>query len=345
MAIKRSVFGHTKDGREVQLFQWDNGRGVQAQVMNYGAILVSLKTPDRRGESGEITLGFDSLAPYLGTHPYFGATVGRVANRIAGGRFVLEGREYRLALNEKGGSHLHGGNIGFDKVLWDAETHADSVELRYTSPDGEEGYPGTLKVRAIYSLPADGDLTLEYYAETDKATPINLTNHAYFNLAGRGDVLGHVLEMHCSRYLPVDAGLIPTGEIREVTKSTAMDFRRPHPVGERMRELGGYDHCYVIDRPNDRTGGQPTPTLRVTEPVTGRIMEVLSTQPAVQLYTGNFLDGTLKGRGGAAIQKHAAFCVETQALPNAINEPRFPSCVLRPGETYHHVTRFRFTAA
>ncbi len=342
MAIKRSVFGRTKDGREVALFTLDNGNGVQAQVMTWGAILVSLKTPDRRGTPGEITLGFDTLEPYLGAHPHFGATIGRFANRIADGRFTLDGREYRLALNERGVSHLHGGNIGYDKVLWEGKAKGDSVELRYTSRDGDEGYPGTLQARAIYALSRDGELTWEYFAEADKPTPVNLTNHTYFNLAGRGDILGHVLSMHSGSYLPVDAKLIPTGEIRDVAREPMMDFRKPRPIGEKIG--GGYDHCYVIDRPADRPIGQLVPVLRVSDPSSGRAMEVTSTQPGVQLYTGNFLDGSIKGRGGVACGRHAAFCVETQAFPNAINEPRFPSCVLRPGETYHHVTRFRFTA-
>jgi aldose 1-epimerase len=340
MATGRSVYGRTRDGREVEIFTLDNGKGIRARVMTWGAILVSLEAPDRGGKPGEVTLGFDSLEPYLAPHPHFGATIGRFANRIAGGRFALDGREYRLALNEKGVSHLHGGNVGFDKVLWQGEPRGDSVELRYTSGDGEEGYPGTLEARASYALSADGVLTFEYRARTDKATPVNLTNHAYFNLAGGGDILGHVVQMHCSRYLPVDDKLIPTGQIRDVARDPDMDFRRPRAIGERIRQVGGYDHCYVIDASRE----SPAPVLRVSEPGSGRVMEVRSTQPGVQLYTGNFLDSSVKGRGGVPCLRHGAFCVETQAFPNAINEPRFPSCVLRPGQEYHHVTTFRFSA-
>ncbi len=340
MAATCIPYGRTRDGREVDLFTLDNGRGVRASVMSWGAILVSLQTPDRRGASSEITLGFDSLEPYLGAHPYFGATIGRFANRIAAGRFTLDGREYRLALNEKGANHLHGGNVGFDKVLWEGRAQGECVEFTYTSRDGDEGYPGTLEARAIYRLSADGVLTFEYRARTDKPTPVNLTNHTYFNLAGTGDILAHVLQMHCSRYLPVDARLIPTGEIRDVAKDPAMDFRKPRPIGERIGEVGGYDHCYVVDA----SSASPAPVLRVSEPTSGRIMEVRSTQPGVQLYTGNFLDSSIRCRAGLACRRQAAFCVETQAFPNAINEPGFPSCVLRPGQEYHHVTTFRFSA-
>jgi len=315
MAVRRSVFGRTKDGREVILFSLDNGRGVQAQVMTYGAILVSLKVPDRGGESGEVTLGFDGLEPYLGAHPYFGATIGRFANRIAGGQFTLDGRDYRLALNEKGIHHLHGGSVGYDKVLWEGEAAGESVELRYTSRDGDEGYPGTLNVRATYALSPDGELVLDYLAETDRPTPVNLTNHTYLNLAGSGDILRHVLEMHCGSYLPVNAKLIPTGEIRDVAKDPAMDFRSPRAIGERIGE--GYDHCYVIDR-SGQPADRPVPVLRVKEPDSGRVMEVRSTQPGVQLYTGNFLDGSLKGRGGVAYQRHAARRRADRAYPQFV---------------------------
>jgi aldose 1-epimerase len=340
MSTTRSVFGRTKDGREVSLFTLDNGRGVRARVMNWGAILVSLETPDRRGVPAEVTLGFDTIEPYLGTHPHFGATIGRFANRIADGRFTLDGREYRLALNERGVSHLHGGMVGYDKVYWEGEARGDSVEFRYTSPDGDEGYPGTLRARAVYALSAEGELTFEYTAQTDKATPVNLTNHTYFNLAGGGDILGHVLQMSAGRYLPVDARLIPTGEIRDVAAEPAMDFRKPRAIGAMIGS--GYDHCYVVDRPAGTPAGATLPVLRIEEPGSGRTMEVRSTQPGVQLYTGNFLDPSVKGRGGVPCRKHGAFCVETQAFPNAINAPGFPSCVLRPGETYHHVSVFRF---
>jgi len=340
MKITDRMFGRTRDGRNVVLYTLTGAGGVEVSVMTYGATLVSLKTLDQSGTPGEVTLGFDSLEPYLDVHPYFGATIGRVANRIAGGRFTLDGREYRLALNEEGRTHLHGGNVGFDKALWGAEISENSVVLSYLSPDGEEGYPGTLEVKAIYALTNQEELTFEYLARTDRATPVNLTNHTYWNFAGDGTILDHELQMSCSRYLPVDANLIPTGEIQEVSREPAMDFRSTRRIGERIGEVpGGYDHCYLID-PAGESG--PAPVLRVRDPKTGRGMQMWSTQPGVQLYTGNFLDG-IRGRDGTRYHRHTGFSAETQAFPNAVNAPHFSSCVLRPGETYHHVTRLRFS--
>jgi aldose 1-epimerase len=341
MRITERVFGRTADGTEVTLFTLISENGVEASVMTYGALLTSLKTPDRQGRTGEITLGFEDLQPYLGDHPYFGATIGRFANRIGDGRFTLDGKDYSLALNENGACHLHGGERGFDKVLWNGRAEASQVIFTYSSPNGEEGYPGAVEVRAIYRLSDDGVLTTEYVATSDAATPINLTNHTYWNLAGSGDVLSHTLTMSCSHYLPVNKKLVPTGEIRPVSADPAMDFTTPHTLGERIAQVsGGYDHCYVIDESSE----SPAPALVMEESQTGRRMEVRTTQPGVQLYTGNFLDGTITGRGGEVYRKHSGFCVETQAFPDAINRPEFPSCVLRPGERFNHKTEFAFTA-
>ncbi len=341
MKITDRLFGRTRDGRDVVLYTLSGTGGVEVSVMTYGATLVSLKTPDRSGTPGEVTLGFDSLEPYLDVHPYFGATIGRVANRIAGGRFNLDGREYRLALNEEGRTHLHGGNVGFDRALWSAEISENRVVFSYLCPDGEEGYPGNLEVKAIYALTDQGELIFEYLARTDKATPVNLTNHTYWNFAGNGTILDHELQMSCDRYLPIDANLIPTGEIRDVSREPAMDFRSTRRIGERIGDVpGGYDHCHVIEPAGARG---PAPVLRVRDSKTGRGMQMWSTQPGVQLYTGNFLDG-IRGRCGTRYHRHTGFSAETQGFPNAVNEPRFPSCVLRPGETYHHVIRLRFFA-
>lgn len=345
MSVKKSTFGKLPDGREVEQYTLDNGRGLAAKIINYGAILRSLTFPDRDGKSGEVTLGFDSLDPYVAGHPFFGATCGRVANRIAKGRFTIDGTEYRLATNN-GPNHLHGGVKGFDKALWKAAPldRGTGVKLMHVSPDGDEGYPGKLSVTVVYSLTDDNELKIEYTAATDKATPINLTNHTYWNLAdgGESDVLEHVLTLNADRFLPVDADLIPTGELKSV-RGTPMDFTRPMPIGSRIADVpgepNGYDHCYLL---NQKSPGELTLAARVSEPTTGRVMEIRTTEPAIQLYTGNFLDGTIQSRG-AVYKQHHAFCLEAEHYPDAINQPQFPSTLLKPGQTYRQTTIHKFS--
>ena len=315
---KRS-FGKTRSGEAVDLFIIKNSNGVEASITNFGAILVSLKTPDRSGKIADIVLGFDTLDGYLGDNPYFGAIVGRYGNRIAKGRFTLNGKEYKLATNN-GPNHLHGGVKGFNKAIWQAQPVGDSgVKLAYVSKDGEEGYPGTLTATVEYFLNDANELKISYLATTDKDTVVNLTNHSYFNLAGEGsgDVLGHRIQINADRFTPVDPTLIPTGELRPVA-GTPFDFRQPYTIGERiastneqMKFGGGYDHNLVLNG----TAGTLRPIARVSEPKTGRVMEVLTTQPGVQFYSGNFLDGSNKGKGGKAYKQRYGFCLEDAALP------------------------------
>jgi len=341
MPVTTRPFGALPDGSPVTLYALTNAQGMSAAVTNYGALLVSLKTADRNGDIGEITLGFDHLDGYLGKHPYFGATVGRYANRIAGARFSLDGSEYRLAANN-GENHLHGGLVGFDRVLWEADTFEEDgtvgVCFARVSPDGEEGYPGNLEVTVTYTLTDMDELRIDMEAMADRATPVNLTNHTYFNLRGRGDVLGHVVQIAAARYTPVDATLIPTGKVVKVA-GTPLDFTSPHAIGERLAAVaGGYDHNFVLDRKAD---GQLFSAARVEEPDSGRVLEVFTTEPGVQFYTGNFLDGTLTGRGGARYGRHAGFCLEPQKFPDSPNQPAFPSSILRPGSLYVHTILFR----
>jgi aldose 1-epimerase len=343
MELKRQSYGKTSDGTEVDIFTLKNSSGITARVITYGCIITSVQMPDRNGKIGEITLGFDSLEGYLDRHPYFGALVGRFANRIAAGRFELEGKQYTLACNEKDRNHLHGGRVGFDKRVWMAEELRDSgtigVGFSYTSPDGEEGYPGELKVTVTYSLSEANELTLGYRAETTKATPINLTNHTYWNLSGPGSgtIYDHLLTLECSRYLPVNEQLIPTGE-RLSVEGTPLDFREQKAIGQDIDQLPvGYDHCFIADKEGDRLES----IARLVEPASGRGIELSTTQPAVQLYTGNYLDG-IRGAGGAVFNKHTALCLETEYYPDAVNHPEFPSAVLHPGEIYNHTTVHRF---
>jgi aldose 1-epimerase len=309
-------------------------------------IITELWVPDRNKKLGDIVLGFDNLESYLKGHPYFGCTVGRYANRIAKGRFTLDGREYTLATNN-GPNHLHGGLKGFDKKVWKAEPvevkGGVAVRFTLTSPDGDEGYPGTLSATIVYTLTDKNELRIDYTATTDKATPVNLTNHSYFNLAGDGDILGHVVLLNADRYTPVDGTLIPTGELAKV-KGTVMDFTQPMPIGSRIGQLTndprGYDHNYVLN-----SGGKRLAlAARVTEPKTGRVMEISTTEPGIQFYTGNFLDGTLKGKRGTVYQKHFGFCLETDHFPDSPNQPKFPSVILRPGKTYKQTTVHKFSA-
>lgn len=349
--VTKQAFGQTADGQAVDLYTLKNANGVEASIMNYGATLVSLKAPDKAGTVADVVLGFDSLGGYLKTEPYLGAIVGRYGNRIAKGRFTLNGVTYKLAVNN-GENHLHGGIKGFDKVMWTARA-IDSpakpgVELKYLSKDGEEGYPGNLNVTVTYTLSPANELQIDYLATTDKDTVLNLTNHTYFNLSGGAapDILGHELMINAERYTPVDAGLIPTGELRLV-EGTPFDFRNPAAIGarigasdEQLKRGKGYDHNFVVKR----TGPGLELVARAVEPGSGRILEVLSTQPGVQFYSGNFLDGTLTGKGGRIIAHRSGFCLETQHYPDSPNHPAFPTVVLKPGETYSQSTVFRLAA-
>lgn len=345
--VSKAPFGQVPGGAKVDLYTLTNGRGVVARVMTYGALLTELDVPDRNGKLGDVVLGFGSLKPYLAGHPYFGATVGRVANRIARGRFTLNGKRYTLATNN-GPNHLHGGNKGFDKVVWNARVVKNganpAVEFTYRSRDGEEGYPGTLTTRVVYTLTEKNELRLDYTATTTKATPVNLTHHSYFNLAGSGTILDHELTIKARRYTPTDATLIPTGKIARVA-GTPFDFTQPTPVGIHFPELpenpatkdpGGYDLNYVLDK-GDKFGL----AARVRDPKSGRVMEVWTDEPGLQFYTGNFLDGTLKGKG-RTYEKNSALCLEAQHYPDSVNQPRFPSTILKPGQVYRQTTVHRF---
>jgi aldose 1-epimerase len=341
-------FGKTTDGTEVQLFTLRNTSGAQATITNFGGILTSLMVPDKDGKMGDVVLGFDNVsgyqsAEYLKSGPYFGALIGRYGNRIKGGKFTLDGQTYTLAKNN-GPNTLHGGKVGYDKVIWQAEpgTSADgqSLKLTYLSKDGEEGYPGNLNVTVVYTLTNDNALKIDYTATTDKATPLNLTNHAYFNLnhgAGK-DILGHEVTIPADRYTVVDATLIPTGELRPV-KGTPFDFTTPHAIGARIAQVpGGYDHNWVLNNAASKMHAAAT----VYEPVSGRTMEVTTDEPGIQFYTGNFLDGTLTGKGGTTYGKHAGFCLETQHFPDSPNQPTFPNTVLKPGETFRSTSVYKF---
>jgi aldose 1-epimerase len=345
--MKREPFGMAPDGEAVELITLANAHGMEMRVMTYGAIVVSLKTPDRTGTPGDVVLGFDSLAGYVKSSPYFGAVVGRYGNRIAKGRFSLDGTTYALAINN-GPNALHGGVRGFDKVVWSADTmHTAAgprVTFRHVSKDGDEGYPGTLTVAVSYTLTEANTVEIGYEATTDKATPVNLTQHSYFNLAGRGDILGHVLTLAADRFTPVDSTLIPTGMLAPVA-GTPFDFTAPHAVGERIgadhpqiRFGGGYDHNFVLTRPD--TGMALAATLK--EPSSGRTLEVRTTEPGVQFYSGNFLDGTLTGKGGTVYAHRSGLCLETQHFPDSPNHANFPSTILKPGAVYRSRTEWKF---
>jgi len=339
-APPREVWGKTPDGEPVEVFTLTNAHGLRARVMTWGAALVEMQVPDRGGKLGEVTLGFDALEPWLKPNPFFGCVAGRYANRIAKGRFTLDGREHVLAVNN-GPNHLHGGKRGFDKRNWQASpVGPNAVRFSYLSEDGEEGYPGTLTARVTYTLTEEDSLRLDYDAVTDKPTVVNLTNHTYWNLAGAGNVLGHELRLAADRYCVPDATLIPTGELR-ADAGSVMDFTTAKPLGRDIGEAGGgYDHNYVLD-----AGGPAEPALAAVlrDPVSGRTMEVLTTEPGVQLYTGNHLKG-VNGRGGQVYGKHAGVCLETQHFPDSPNQPAFPTTVLRPGETFRSTTIYRFSA-
>ena len=347
--LTKQAFGNLPSGEPVSLYTLTNANGIEASITDFGGRIVKLLVPDRQGELEDVALGFDGLDGYLEKNPYFGALVGRYANRIAGAKFVLGGKPYTLAANN-GTNALHGGIHGFDKVLWKSaeivDDGAPALELKYHSADGEEGYPGNLDVRVIYQLTEGNELKVEYFATVDRKTVLNLTNHSYFDLAGqgRGNVLDHVVTIHADRFTPVDEKLIPTGELRSV-EGTPFDFRRPVRVGERIDQkeeqlkLGlGYDHNFVINR----TGSGLELAARAVEPNSGRVLEVLTTQPGVQFYTGNHLDGSVRGKGGVVYGFRSGFCLETQHFPDSPNQPSFPSTELDPGQEFRSSTVFRF---
>ncbi len=345
--ISKAAFGKAPNGSAIDIYTLKNKSGMEARVMTFGGTLVSLKTPDKKGVMDDIVLGFDTLDGYVShTGLFFGATIGRYANRIGAAKFTLDGKEFKLAPNNNGNS-LHGGPGGFDRCVWTARELPDGgLELTYLSKDGEEGYPGNLKVTTTYHLTDNDELRIDYAATTDKATVLNLTNHSYFNLkgAGNGDVLGHQVMIDSSRYTPTDKGLIPTGELRNVA-GTPFDFRKSTAIGARIDQkdeqlvfAGGYDHNWILNAP---------PTLQhavteVFEPESGRVVTVATTEPGIQFYTGNFLDGTVKGKGGKVYIKRSALTLETQHYPDSPNHPAFPTTVLRPGQQFQSTTVFKF---
>jgi aldose 1-epimerase len=345
--IQKEAFGKTAEQEAVDLYTLTNNKGASVKIMTYGGIVTSLRVPDRNGKMGDVVLGYDDLESYLKSNPFFGALVGRYGNRIAKGKFSLNGKEYTLARNNDP-NHLHGGNKGFDKVVWKAKElsgrQGPSLVLSYVSKDGEEGYPGKLTVTVIYTLTHNNELKIAYSATTDKLTVVNLTHHSYFNLAGEGDVLKHELMLAADHFTPVDATLIPTGEYRSV-KGTPMDFTRPFAIGARIDQADeqlkfgrGYDHNWIL---NNRKGTLGL-AARAYEPTTGRVMEVYTTEPGIQFYSGNFLNGT--GKGGRAYTPRSGFCLETQHFPDSPNQPKFPSTSLRPGQRYQTTTVYRFSA-
>ncbi len=346
-------FGTTADGQAVEEYSLLNQNGLEVKIITYGGIITSILAPDAEGYMDNIVLGYDNLADYEQGSPYFGAIIGRYGNRIGGGKFTLEGEDYTLATNN-GANSLHGGLKGFDKVVWQAETSVDeeseSLALTYTSADMEEGYPGTLQVRVVYTLSSDDVLLIEYEATTDKTTVVNLTNHTYFNLGGEGggSIYDHMLSINAEYFTPVDAGMIPTGEIAPV-EGTPFDFREPKPIGldiraddEQLRYGRGFDHNWVLLRDEDEEATTLTQAAAAYDPESGRILEVLTTEPGVQFYAGNQLDGTKYGASGRAYRQSDGFCLETQHYPDSPNQPNFPSTTLQPGDVYSSATMFRF---
>jgi aldose 1-epimerase len=350
--IKKEAFGKSPDGKPVDLYILKNKHGMEVCAMTYGGAVVSIRVPDRKGHFDDVALGFDKADDYTAKVPYFGAIIGRYGNRIGGAKFTLDGKEYTLPKND-GPNSLHGGTKGFDKVVWAAEPFEKPGEVgvifKHTSPDGDQGYPGDLKVTVTYTLNDNNELIFKYHATTDKPTPVNLTNHTYFNLAGdgKGDILGHELMLNADYFTPVDKTLIPTGKIESV-KGTPFDFTKPTAIGARINDkdeqliLGhGYDHNFVIDR---KKGEGLALAARVYEPTTGRVMEVYTTEPGIQFYSGNFLDGTLTGKEGHVYKHRYGFCLETQHYPDSPNKPNFPSTILKPGQTYESETMYKFSA-
>lgn len=349
--VSSRPFGKLPDGTPVEIYALSDG-AFEARIATYGGVVVSLKTPDRDGRSADVVLGFDDVDGYVSnfngpSNAFFGAIIGRYANRIAHGSFSLEGEKYSLPRNN-GENTLHGGPHGFNNVVWEAKTVEGGVELSYQSKDGEQGFPGNLRATVCYTL-AKGDLRIEYCATTDKDTVLNLTNHSYFNLAAQGDILNHELTLHGSRFTPVDAGLIPTGELRSVD-STPFDFRKATAVGARINaddsqlRLGrGYDHNWVLDDGTDNNGGRLAEAAELYDPSSGRVLNVLTDQPGIQFYSGNVLDGSIKGKGGRPYGLRSALCLETQHFPDSPNHPDFPTVVLKPRQRYHTVTVFSFS--
>lgn len=350
-SITETDFGKTADGQKATLFTLRNTQGMEVKITNYGGIITHWLAPDKNGKFEDVVLGYDSLGGYLKETPYFGALVGRYGNRIANGKFTLDGKTYTLAVNN-GKNHLHGGLKGFDKMIWATDTFKNNdvvgLKMHYESKDGEEGYPGNLKVTVTYTLKNDNSLQLDYEATTDKATPVNLTNHTYFNLTGgtKTDILGHQVMLNASHFLSVDDGLIPTGELTPV-KDTPFDFTTLETIGKRIDDTtnvqiklgGGYDHCWVFDNNADTLKHFAT----VYEPVSGRLMDAYTTQPATQFYTGNFLKGSITGKGGVVYSKRYGLCLETQHYPDSPNQPKFPTTILRPGETYRTTTVYKMS--
>jgi aldose 1-epimerase len=338
--IVRSEIGVDPFGDGANLYTLTNAGGMVVRITNFGGIVTEIHAPDRYGRFADVALGLDSLDAYRCGSPYFGALIGRYGNRIREGRFTLDGETCQLPVNN-GANHLHGGPEGFDRVLWQAHVEGRGLHLAYRSPDGDQGYPGNLDVTAVYTLTDDNELVVRFRAVTDKATPVNLTQHSYFNLAGGGDVHGHELTLDASAYLPVDAGLIPSGELAPVA-ATPFDFRQPQAIGARIDEAneqlqrgGGYDHCFVL-------AGTMARAARVFEPRSGRVLELYTQEPAVQFYSGNALDGSLRGKGRAWTRR-SGFCLEPQHFPDSPNQPAFPNTILRPGEVYETESRFVFS--
>lgn len=345
--VEKAAFGKIPDGTEIESYTLYNSRGASAKVITYGATLTELYVPDRHGKMGDVVLGFDDLPGYLGQHPYFGGTIGRYANRIAKGKFTLDAKDYQLAINN-GPNSLHGGQIGFNRRVWIAEELRDkdgaAVRFSYLSKDGEENYPGNLKVSVTYTLTNTDELKLQYSADTDKDTVLNLTNHSYFNLSGTdtGTILKYTLYINADKYTPVDSTLIPTGKIESVA-GTPLDFLKPTEIGARigeLKEIGGYDHNYVLNG----KAGTLRQAAKVIDPQSGREMEVLTTQPGVQFYSAIGLNGSIKGKGGVAYEKYGAICLETQHFPDSPNHPNFPSAVLKAGAHFHSETIYKFSA-
>jgi aldose 1-epimerase len=343
--VHKAPFGQMPDGAAVSLFTLTNAHGMVAKITDFGAIVTELHVPGRDGVLADVVLGFDALDPYLGEHPYFGALIGRYGNRIAGARFELDGETFQLDMND-GANHLHGGRGGFHKVKWTAQADDEGLTLHYHSPDGDQGYPGNLEATVRYELSDDNELAMFCAAVSDRATPVNLTQHSYFNLAGEGDILAHELMIRADVFTPVDSALIPTGELAPLA-GTPFDFRSSRPIGERIGEPdeqlqygAGYDHNFVIDK----LPGRMALAARACDPASGRVLELFTEEPGVQFYSGNYLDGSLAGKG-RRFPHRGGFCLEPQHFPDSPNQPTFPDTILRPGERYMTESRFRFSVA